>query len=350
MKFDVIIGNPPYQLNIGNEGGNSFKATSLYHLFVEKSIELKPKYVTMIIPSRWMTRSVSGIPISWIDKMMNDKRIKEIHDFKDSSSLFSGVNVGGGVNYFLWDRNHNGDCSFHEHFEGEVKNHVGPLNSFNSNVVVRSVDSRSIISKVIKKEGEYVENPNNNFYSMVSPKDFFCSDGKFTSTWKDYSKEKSNDDDIKYYISGSFNDEDIGWVNDSHVERNRESIGLHKVYIAAAGSFHDGSSFLGVPRYGEPNSICSQTYLVIGYDKNNHNLTKKQCLNIMSYIRTRFFRFMVSIKKNTQNGARGVYQFVPLQDWNKTWTDEELYKKYKLTQEEIDYIEETVAPMPASDD
>lgn len=92
---------------------------------------------------------------------------------------------------------------------------------------------------------------------------------------------------------------------------------------------------LGKPFYGEPNSVCSQTYLVIGYDPERHNFSKGECENIISYIKTRFFRYLVSIKKKTQNGPRGVYQFVPLQDFSKPWTDAELYEKYNLSQEEI---------------
>ena len=102
---------------------------------------------------------------------------------------------------------------------------------------------------------------------------------------------------------------------------------------------------LGRPFYGEPNSVCSQTYLVIGYDPVHHHFSKNECMNIITYIKTRFFRYLVSIKKKTQNGPRGVYQFVPLQDFSKPWTDAELYKKYKLTKEEIAFIESMIKLM-----
>ena len=120
---------------------------------------------------------------------------------------------------------------------------------------------------------------------------------------------------------------------------------MHKVYIPAAGGSGTDTQVLGYPFYGEPNSVCSQTYLVIGYDPEKHNFTKQECENIITYIKTRFFRYLVSIKKKTQNGPRGVYQFVPMQDFSKPWTDEELYKKYNLTQEEIDFIESMIKPM-----
>ena len=129
------------------------------------------------------------------------------------------------------------------------------------------------------------------------------------------------------------------------ISKNIRASGLNKVYIPAAGGSGFDSQVLGYPFYGESNSVCSQTYLVIGYDPDKHNLTKQECENIITYIKTRFFRYLVSIKKKTQNGPRGVYQFVPLQDFSKPWTDEELYAKYGLTQEEIDFIESMIRPM-----
>ena len=136
-----------------------------------------------------------------------------------------------------------------------------------------------------------------------------------------------------------------GWISFNDVPKNWSTIPLNKVYIpAAAGSGYD-EQVLGNPFIGEKDSVCSQTYLVIGYDPNRHNFKKGECRNIVSYIRTKFFRYLVSIKKKTQNGPRSVYQFVPLQDFSKPWTDEELYKKYNLSKKEIDFIESMIKPM-----
>lgn len=180
---------------------------------------------------------------------------------------------------------------------------------------------------------------------MVSPKHFFDNSELLTSNWKGYKKEKSDLYNIKYYISKSFNDIPFGWIRQEDLPKNQGTKDLHKVYIPAAGGSGTDTQVLGYPFYGEPNSVCSQTYLVIGYDPEKHNFTKQECENIITYIKTRFFRYLVSIKKKTQNGPRGVYQFVPMQDFSKPWTDEELYKKYNLSQEEIDFIESMIKPM-----
>lgn len=130
MKFDVIIGNPPYQLETGGDDRPPSSARAIYHLFIDKAIELNPKYITMIIPSRWMGGNAGGVPIDWVDKMVNDKRIKEIHDFIDSKDCFTNVKIRGGVNYFLWDKYYSGKCSFYQHSEGkEIKFNKDYLNT-----------------------------------------------------------------------------------------------------------------------------------------------------------------------------------------------------------------------------
>lgn len=346
MKFDVIIGNPPYQLNVGNEGGNSAVASAIYHYFVDRALELNPKYITMIIPSRWMSRSAKGIPDEWIDKMISDNRIREIHDFLYSENCFDNVNIRGGVNYFLWDSQYNGKCDFYQHSkEEEVKFNNDYLNTKNSGIVVRDISSLSILDKVLAIEEDFISHPSKNFSSMVSAKGFFTNGPKLQSSWKGYSNKKTDSHNVKYYMSSHLNGVPFGWVKEEDI-RNKKSKDLHKIYIAAMGDSEEGGYVIGKPMYGEPNSVCSITYLTVGYDSINHNFSKEKCLNIMSYMKTKFFRFMVKVKRGTQlPAARGVYQFVPLQDFSKPWTDDELYKKYGLTEEEIAYIEDNIAPM-----
>ena len=154
------------------------------------------------------------------------------------------------------------------------------------------------------------------------------------SSFKSYKKD-SFDNAIKVYGY-----QYIGYIEKKQVINNIQWINEHKVYLPSAIGSGDVSKDIYNPIYGEPNSCCTQTYLVIGPFTN-----KEQCENVMSYIKTKFFRFITSLKKNAQHSNRRVYQFVPQQDFSKPWTDEELYKKYKLTEEEITYIETMVRPM-----
>lgn len=345
MKFDVIIGNPPYQLSVGNDGGNSSKAKSIYHLFVEQAIKLNPRYLTMIIPSRWMTRTTEGIPDEWIDSVLTSNSFRTIHDFEASEDCFPGVSIMGGVNYFLWDRDYKGSCQYIYHYAGDnsIAERTGMLDPNGLGFIIRDPKSHAIIHKIEKIEGDYSSDESNNFSGLVSPKDFFTNKQSLTSSWDKFSDTKNKNFNIKYYLNKQIHKREYGWVAKDQVPKNHQTIPLHKVIIPTANGSMD--VVLGQPFYGEPNSVCSQTYLVIGYDPEKHNFNKTQCENIVSYIKTRFFRYLVSIKKKTQNGPRGVYQFVPMQDFNESWDDKKLYKKYGLTQKEIAFIESMVRPM-----
>ncbi len=344
MKFDVIIGNPPYQLNDGLTGGNSNRASAIYHLFIDKAIELNPKHITMIIPSRWMTKTAEGIPNAWVDNMIKDDKIEVINDYENSSDLFDSVKIMGGINYFLWSRDHKGKCKYTFNYEdGRSLSRLDYLDPLNVGIIIRDLMAISVIKKIEKIDKNYYNKSNSNFSSLVSVKHFYDKDGLLTSNWRDFKLNKDSIHNIKYYVSATTNNVSYGWIKENQVPKNKNTIKLNKIYIPTTGSV--SPKVVGTPRYGEPDSVCSQTYLVIGYDNVKHNFTKEECLNIISYIQTKFFRFLVKAKKSTQNAPRGVYQFVPLQDWSKPWTDEELYKKYKLTQEEIDYIEDNIDPM-----
>lgn len=351
MKFDVIIGNPPYQQSVSGEENEIFNAAAIYHLFVEKSYSLSPKYVSMIMPSRWMNGAARGIPEEWTNSMLKDNQMKIIHDFEDSLELFPNVGVSGGICYFLWEKDYKGKTTFvfHNKF-GDVGERVGMLDDFNIGSVVRDSNMHSIINKVLEKEGmEMLTNENLNFTGYVSPKNYFTEGKYLTSNWRDYSLIKTEKHNILYYISkAAFNETSLAYIKESDIKRNKSALNLHKIYISAAyGDPIRYDSIISIPRYGVPGSVCSQTYLVVGY---KHNLNKETCFNIMSYMQTKFFRFLVRAKKTTQNGSRGVYQFVPIQDFSKKWTDDELYKKYSLTQEEIEYIEKTIPKMEISEE
>lgn len=344
MKFDVIIGNPPYQMTFGIEGGNSANAKSIYNLFIEQAIRLNPKYLCMITPSRWMTKTAQGIPETWVDAALQSNKFKIIHDFENASDCFPGISLTGGVNYFLWDKDYVGKCSyyFHQAQDKKVLERYDYLDSKNAGIVVRDPQSYSILEKTEKIDGEYYLNADNNFSGLVSAKHFFDNSELLTSNWTGYKSQKDNIHNIKYYVNVN-RERTFRWISENQLPKNSGTKNVHKVYIPAANGSMD--FVLGKPFYGEPNSVCSQTFLVIGYDPEKHNFTENECKNIITYIQTRFFRYLVSIKKKTQNGPRGVYQFVPLQDFSKPWTDEELYEKYGLTDEEIAFIESMIKPM-----
>ena len=352
MKFDVIISNPPYQLNVGNEGGNASKAKAIYHKFVSMAIKMKPRYLCMITPSRWMTRSTEGIPDEWVDEMLNSNHFSIIHDFEDSSDCFPGVDIKGGVNYFLYERDYIGKCNYYFHYSSNniVIKREDYIDSLSTGIVIRDPNAYSILNKIVFKENEYYNDPDTNFSGYISPKDFFTNKQVLTSSWSGYKFKKDENNSVKLYINKNIHKRTYAWIPKEIIPKNSATKDLHKVYIPAAGGSGYDDQVLGKPFYGEPNSVCSQTFLVIGYDPEKHNFTEEQCRNIIKYIQTRFFRYLVSIKKKTQNGPRGVYQFVPLQDFSKPWTDEELYKKYDLTQEEIDFIESMIKPMDLGGD
>jgi site-specific DNA-methyltransferase (adenine-specific) len=347
MKFDVIIGNPPYQLSFGIEGVNSANAGAIYHKFISQAINLKPRYLCMITPSRWMTRTQQGLPDTWIDEMLNSKHFQVMHDFPFATDCFPGVEIKGGVNYFLWNRDYSGKCEYVFHYpqSNDTETRVDYLDPIGAGVVVRDPKSYSIIEKIKAIEKDYYVDTDKNFSGLVSPKHYFDDSQKLTSNWKQYKPNRDNVHSIKYYVSKSFNDMPFGWIAMSDLPKNHATLPLHKVYIPAAGGSGTDQMILGKPFYGEPNSVCSQTYLVIGYDADKHHYTKRECDNIITYIKTKFFRYLVSIKKKTQNGPRGVYQFVPLQDFSESWTDEKLYAKYGITEDEIAFIESMIRPM-----
>ena len=320
MKFDVIIGNPPYQLSTG---GSGVQATPIYNKFILQAKKLKPKYLSMIVPARWFSGGF-GLD-SFRDEMLHDTSIRVIHDYPEASDCFSGVQIKGGVCYFLWDRDNKGDCTVYTHRGDKVGvPETRPLLEKNCSTFIRYNEAVDILHKVWKFDEKTMD-------SLVSSQRPFGLPTNFRGN-KTYKKG----DVIVYGNKG------IEYCSRSQIDKNADLIDCYKVLIPRAGSGSDSfpHPILGKPFAVEYNTACTETYVVIGpFD------TIDVCKNVISYITTKFFRFLVMLMKPTQDALRKVYSFVPIQDFSKPWTDEELYEKYGITEDEIAFIDSMIRPM-----
>ena len=343
MKFDAVVGNPPYQEMKGGEQLGF--ASAIYPFFVDAAFGMNPHFVSMIMPSRWLTKTGQGVNEEWADKLIHSDHFISMCDYHDARECFPGVEIKGGVLYFLYSGEHQGKCQYKNCTGNRSSTMYDHLDSFGCGVVVRNEIARSVLKKIFSVEGEhYVAD---SFEKYVGPTHLFDKGGQLGSSWKGFELKKDAKHSIKYYLNKKVVDKGYAWIEKSDIPKGHKAIGIHKVYVPEA--YGAGEVFphqiLGVPFYGEPNSVCSQTYLCIGYDPNVRKFTKKECENIVSYIKTKFFRFLVLIKKNTQHSFSAVYQFVPMQDFSEPWDDAKLYKKYKLTKDEIAFIESMIKPM-----
>ncbi len=326
VQFDVIIGNPPYQL--ASDGGT--RDIPIYNHFVEQAKKLEPRYLLMVIPSRWMA---SGLGLSEFRKsMLEDRHIRKLVDYERMDTVFPGVDFEGGVCYFLWDRDNTGKCEITTVTGDET---IGPiprdLNEYD--ILVRDNRGLNILKKVLAA-GEP---------SII---DILSADKEFgwTSNFDGFREDKKPSDVALYY--GRAGKRLIGGIARKDVTKSPHLIDKWKVMISAAYGERGArpAMVLGPSFIAESPSVCTQTYLFF------YVATKKQAESLQSYLNTRFFRFLVSLRKITQHATRATYTWVPQQTWDRVWTDEALYKKYGLSKADIAHIEACIRPRTSDDE
>lgn len=325
MQFDVIIGNPPYQMT-GGAGGSS--DSSIYHLFVQQAFNLEPRFVSMVVPSRWMAGG-RGLD-EFRAEMLNSGHIRSLTDFPDSGAAFPGVQIKGGICYFLWDRDHTGPCDVTRMADGVEHVQKGRgLGEFD--VFIRDERALGILKKV-RSRGEATILP------LVSGDTPYGIATNFDD-WSD----KPGDGRIPLYLI-SRGKRSVGYIKRNVIRKNAGSLDQWKVLVPEA--YGAGESFphqiLGKEVIAAPPSACTQSYLTVSpFD------SEAAARSFASYYRTRLFRFLVSLRKITQHALRSTYSWVPQQTWDHSWTDEELYQKYGIEPEEVAFIESMIRPMEA---
>jgi hypothetical protein len=334
MKFDAVVGNPPYQLTDGSGGTND---APIYQHFVEAAQKLTSRYASLIIPSRWFTTGRENLLGDFRANMLSNPGIKTMFAFTNSKDVFPTVEIKGGLCYYLYDTAYSGDCLFTLVQNGERNATKRRLDDFD--ILIREPQLAEIVKKVMDQTGQYEDMvsslissdtpfgiPTNPKSSKKNPIKVFPIEGKWHNT-------------KLFYIENT--KRKIGYVDKACVTKNTELIDDIKVFIPKA--YGAGETFphqiLGIPEYAGGNSVCSQSYLFATFE--NEAFAK----NFILYLKTKFFRALVLAAKISQDAPSRAYRFVPLQDFSKPWTDAELYEKYGLTDEEISFIEETIKPM-----
>jgi len=319
MKFDVIIGNPPYQLS---DGGAKASATPLYHKFVQQAKKLKPKYLSMIIPSRWFG---GGKGLDGFRKdMLEDQQIRKIVDYIDASECFPGVDIAGGVCYFLWEKDTSGKCEVVNVLKGEQTTSHRSLDEFET--FIRHGAAISIIEKVLSKKEP------NMASQVTSRKPFGIPTNVRPSTSGDITLHWQKGE-------GPYSRKDVTVGNDM--------IDQWKVITSYVASDHAGlpgkdgtRKVFSKIEILPPKTICTETYIVVG-----SYTSQQKAKNLLTYMQTRFFRFLVSQFMYSHHITRESYTFVPLLDMNEEWNDEKLFRKYGIDKKEIAFIESMIRPM-----
>lgn len=324
MKFDVVVGNPPYQMS---DGGFGRSASPIFNQFVQQAKKLNPRYLTMIIPSRWFGGG-KGLD-EFRSEMLDDERIRKIVDFEDSSEVFPGVSVAGGICYFLWERDHKGLCEVVNMHNGVASVSARRLNEFAT--FIRQSEAVPIVRKVLARE----EKRMNEQVSSYKPFGL-----------RTYEKPQKSGDIILHWQKGE------GPYRRKDITVGVEMIDKWKVISSRSGHEHAGNPgtdgarrVLAKTAILPPGTICTETYLVIGTYS-----TEREAQNLLAYMKTRFFRFFMSLFMYSHGITKDTFAFIPILDMTKRWSDDKLYNRYELTEKEIAFIESKIRPMEVEDE
>ena len=322
MKFDVIVGNPPYQLDTGGSGR---QARPIYQLFVQQAKKLNPRFLTMIIPSRWFA---GGMGLDDFRKeMLHDKHISHLTDFTNAKDCFQGISISGGVSYFLWQRDYSCPCMFTSIHDNKSNTMERYLDEFP--VLIRHNEAVSVIHKVLSKGESLVS----GIVTSINPFGFPTSAR---------GRQESGKGMLKLYSSKG-----VGYVSKSEVTQGIDLINKYKIMVSQTISEHAGEpskdgtfKLLSTVRVLSPGEICTFSYITVGALD-----SEAEALNLKTYLETRFARFLVLQAVSSIHLSREKFIFLPLQDFMSSWSDEKLYAKYGLTEDEIAFIESMIRPM-----
>lgn len=329
MKFDVIVGNPPYQVSTEGHGAT---ASTVYHLFAEQAMNMNPRYVVMVTPSRWFSggKGLDGFRA----RMIADRHLRTLVDNPKAYDCFPGVKIEGGVSYFLWDRNHEGECEFSTRVNGKIISTAQRDLRDGDGIVIRDNRAVDIIRKVEALSDKRVE----QISSVTKPFGLTMRSNYRGSVSAPF-------DNAVPLIYGDH----IGYSRHDQIQRNHEWIDSWKVLLPMAfgdvGGSYSGDSgiakftVLGEPIALAPGSACTQTYFIPGMFE-----TREETENFAYYLATKFVRFLVLQRKTTQHVTPDRFRFVPMLDMSRRWTDEDLYEFFALDEDQREYIELSIKP------
>jgi len=330
MKFDAIVGNPPYQDTYGSGGTND---ASIYQYFIQAGLRLLPNYLSMIIPSRWFSGGREGLIDEFRKDMLNNRSIKKMFVYPASTDVFASVEIKGGICYFLIESNYTGDCEYSLFDKNQVTKVYRALNEFE--VLIRNPIVAGIVKTVWTNK---IQDDVSSLVSGDTP--FGIPTNPVASKKRAFpissKKDKSHTTSLIYLENHS---RKVAYIDRTHIQKNAKDIDKYKVFIPKASGSGNDPYVVGKPEFAFPDSVCSQTFLYVAFD------TEVETRNFISYLETKFFRVLVSASKISQDLPSKCYRFVPIVDFNKAWNDSELYKLFGLSDEEINNIEAMIEPL-----